>query len=72
MSPLLDSSRPETQPPELVRRTLPPSQLLDWRDREHWSGRRLCCRLCGHLTNLRDEDGTPMHKVCAEQDRTQR
>jgi len=53
----------------LVRDTLPAGQVLDWRTSDHYRTPRKCCRYCGLLTPLRDEDGRPAHKVCAEQDR---
>lgn len=40
---------------------------LDWRDHRHWSPKRKPCRYCHCLTWLRDDDGRPAHKVCAEQ-----
>ncbi|MBP0456225.1 hypothetical protein [Streptomyces montanisoli] len=43
------------------------TRALDWRDRRHWSAKRRPCRYCGRLTNLRDEQGRPAMKVCAEQ-----
>jgi hypothetical protein len=41
--------------------------VLDWRDPCHFSPRRARCRYhCGGRTWLRDDDGRPAHKVCAE------
>jgi hypothetical protein len=52
--------RRDTPPPR-------PGSLLDWREPKHWDGRRaLPCRYCGTTTHLRDDDGQPAHKVCAE------
>jgi hypothetical protein len=42
--------------------------VLDWRDRSHWSDRDKRCRVCGRLTPLRDDNGQPCHKVCAERE----
>ena len=44
-----------------------PPQLLDWRDRKHWSPRAKPCQHCGGPTHLRDNQRHPSHKVCAEQ-----
>ncbi|MFJ3786482.1 hypothetical protein [Streptomyces sp. NPDC090093] len=41
-------------------------RLLDWRSSAHWSSERRPCRYCSVATNLRDEDGVPSHKTCAE------
>ncbi len=41
-------------------------RLLDWRSSEHWSAEPRPCRYCSRATNLRDEDGVPSHKTCAE------
>lgn len=46
------------------------SVVLDWRGSEHWSPRLYRCRLCPGLTQLRDEEGRPCHKCCAEQEAT--
>lgn len=48
------------------RPKLPPSGVLDWSDRAHWSGRELPCRYCAGLTHLRDSGRKPAHKTCAE------
>lgn len=45
---------------------LPPTGVLDWSDRAHWSSRALPCRYCGAVTQLRDSQRKPAHKVCAE------
>lgn len=51
---------------------LPPSGVLDWSDsKRHWGPRRRPCRYCKGPTNLRDEEGRPSHKVCAEMRRAQ-
>lgn len=42
------------------------SPLLDWGDRRHWGGKPLPCRLCRKPALLRDDDGRPCHKICAE------
>lgn len=39
---------------------------LDWRT--HAVGRPAPCRLCGRPAMMRDADGLPCHKVCAEDD----
>lgn len=46
--------------------TLP---TLDWSARRHWVKKNLPCRYCRRATNLRDENGEPSHKVCAERHR---
>ncbi|GAA5026145.1 hypothetical protein [Actinopolymorpha pittospori] len=43
-----------------------PGRLQDWRDSHRWSSRQMPCRFCAAPTNLRDLDGRPAHKVCAE------
>jgi hypothetical protein len=42
--------------------------VLDWRDaRLHWAPKLARCRRCKNgRTHLRDDDGRPSHKVCAE------
>lgn len=42
---------------------------LDWSDRRHWQRGKKPCRYCHKDTNLRDENGAPSHKVCAERHR---
>lgn len=45
----------------------PPGGLLNWTDASvHWSWTQKPCRYCGFPTNLRDSQGKPAHKVCAE------
>lgn len=46
-----------------------PPPLLNWRDRRHWARAAAPCRHCigNEPTYLRDDDGLPAHKVCAEQ-----
>jgi hypothetical protein len=39
---------------------------LNWRDSSHWSSLEMPCRFCRTPTNLRDNDGRPAHKTCAE------
>lgn len=39
---------------------------FNWRDRKHWGGKLRPCKHCGRATPLRDYDGKPSHKVCAE------
>lgn len=41
--------------------------VLDWRNGH--TGRVDKCRHCGGWTNLRDDQGKPSHKVCAERAR---
>lgn len=37
----------------------------------HWNGdRRRPCRICRRLTFLLDDNGSPCHKVCAENETT--
>jgi hypothetical protein len=47
---------------------LPP--VLDWR--AHKVGAPKPCRLCGAPAIMRDADGLPCHKVCAERAAAQR
>jgi hypothetical protein len=47
-------------------------QLLDWSDRKHWARVQASCKHCGAPTFLRDDDGLPADKVCAETALTQR
>lgn len=42
-------------------------QVLDWRDRTHWSRLAKPCQHCGGPTHLRDQHKKPSHKTCAEQ-----
>ncbi|MFB6963472.1 hypothetical protein ACFCYB_42695 [Streptomyces sp. NPDC056309] len=44
----------------------PPTGLLDWTSRAHWSDTAKPCRYCAHPTWLRDRSRKPAHKVCAE------
>lgn len=45
----------------------PRPHLFDWRDaKRHWSKRSKPCKHCTSETHLRDFDGKPCHKVCAE------
>lgn len=46
------------------------TEVFDWRGAEHWSSRLYRCRLCSELTQLRDDQGQPCHKRCAEQEAT--
>ncbi|WP_329453888.1 hypothetical protein [Streptomyces sp. NBC_01497] len=39
---------------------------MDWSGGEHWSPNPRPCRYCSRTTNLRDDDGLPTHKTCAE------
>jgi hypothetical protein len=42
---------------------------LDWSDGDHYDRRReLPCKHCDRPTNLRNDDGEPDHKTCAEAD----
>lgn len=43
----------------------PPSGGLDWST--HKAGDRRPCRLCGDPAFMRDANGRPCHKTCAEQ-----
>jgi hypothetical protein len=46
---------------------LPSSGVLDWSDaKRHWHFRLRPCRYCKGPTSLRDEEGRPSHKTCAE------
>ncbi|MCX4550541.1 MULTISPECIES: hypothetical protein [unclassified Streptomyces] len=45
---------------------LPTGGLLDWSDSAHYSTDPRLCRHCGVPTHLRDGQGRPAHKVCAE------
>lgn len=56
-------SRPRLRPPELPA---VPGGLLDWRS-GHWSDVRAQCRYCPQTTHLRDHEGRPAHKTCAEE-----
>lgn len=40
---------------------------LDWSSPGHLAQRHGRCRHCGGRTRLRDDDGNPSHKVCAEE-----
>lgn len=40
--------------------------VLDWRAAHHWMAQPRPCRYCAAPTHLRDVDGRPAHKVCAE------
>lgn len=40
--------------------------VLDWH--KHKLGARLTCRLCPQKALMRDEQGRPCHKVCAERE----
>lgn len=52
---------------------LPSSGVLDWSDsKRHWAEWRRPCRYCKGPTNLRDEEGRPSHKACAETHRARR
>ncbi|MFJ3249162.1 hypothetical protein [Streptomyces sp. NPDC086782] len=44
----------------------PPTGVLDWSSRAHWSDTAKSCRYCQRPTWLRDRSGKPAHKVCAE------
>jgi len=54
--------RPRRAPP-----TQPSTGVLDWSDRSHWARTQAPCRYCRTPTFLRDDDGLPADKVCAEQ-----
>lgn len=42
------------------------SRALDWSDSSHYCPTSGPCRYCGNGTILRDSQGRPSHKVCAE------
>ena len=42
------------------------STVLDWREASHAGRRPLPCCCCGGRTFLRDDEGRPSHKTCAE------
>lgn len=44
----------------------PVTAVLNWSDQAHWSPLARPCSHCGLVTNLRDDEGEPAHKVCAE------
>lgn len=52
-------------PPLPVRVACRP--VLDWRGAIHWGGSLGPCRFCGQQTRLRDDNGEPAHKTCAEE-----
>lgn len=39
---------------------------LDWREARHWGSRPKPCRCCDNPSRLRDDEGKPCHKSCAE------
>jgi hypothetical protein len=43
-----------------------PGHLLNWNHSRHWLSKPARCVHCRKNTFLRDEDGAPSHKVCAE------
>lgn len=45
---------------------LPTGGLLDWSDSAHFATDTRPCRHCGAPTHLRDVQGRPADKVCAE------
>lgn len=45
-----------------------PPPIFDWRDSSHSSRVRRPCRCCGEPSWSLDDDGTPCHKPCAEQE----
>lgn len=51
-----------------------PPPLLDWSDRTHWARADAPCRHCvgRQPTRLRDDQGLPAHKVCAERELARR
>lgn len=52
---------------------LPASGVLDWSNAQsHWAEWRRPCRYCKGPTNLRDEEGRPSHKTCAETHRARK
>ncbi|MFF2612286.1 hypothetical protein [Kitasatospora sp. NPDC058046] len=59
-------SSPRRAQPEPAAPAALPEVHLDWRGPQHWSDRARECRHCGVTTPLRDDEGKPAHKVCAE------
>lgn len=45
---------------------MPQQRQLDWRNGNHYRAQELACVLCGWPTRLRDDNGAPSHKTCAE------
>lgn len=46
---------------------------LDWSKKPYRYDREAApCRICGTGAHMRDEHGTPCHKICAEQEATAR
>ncbi|MEW1638608.1 hypothetical protein AB0469_31690 [Streptomyces sp. NPDC093801] len=52
--------------PRRTPTALPASGVLDWSDKSHWARTQAPCRYCQRPTFLRDDDGRPADKVCAE------
>lgn len=62
---------PRTKRPTLP--DVPPGGVLDWSDmKRHWAAWQRPCRYCKGPTNLRDEEGRPSHKTCAETQQARR
>lgn len=57
---------PRRRKPVAVSGDLPKNGLLDWSGSEHFSTDARPCRYCGTPTHLRDSQGRPADKVCAE------
>ncbi|MEU2487121.1 hypothetical protein ABZ593_21240 [Streptomyces sp. NPDC012617] len=52
--------------PKLDPSPLPVNGLLNWGSSAHWDAQELPCRYCGQPTHLRNDQGAPADKVCAE------
>jgi hypothetical protein len=42
--------------------------VLDWRESRHFAKEKRPCRICRTLTFLRDDQGRPCDKTCAEEE----
>ncbi len=67
-----ETTEPTTHPtgsgraPQARRQSSTSRITLDWSGPEHWSQSQQPCRICDQPTQLRDPQGQPCHKVCAE------
>lgn len=67
----MTARRPREAPDAGAAAPRPGARLgLDWS--KHDVGRAAKCRLCGRPAWLRDENGKPCHKVCAEDELNRR
>lgn len=63
---------PDRDTSDLILARIPPTTprpavlVLDWSSPIHYGGQPLPCRCCGRGAYLRDGQGRPCHKVCAE------